>query len=994
MLSNRFASFVLSLVSIGFASGEVMGAPTAPDPAKEPVPQWIWGAKRARDNEMFNFRKDFDLPDEPKSARIWAACDNEMWLVIDNHLVGWNNQWQSPTSADVTKLLHAGPNAITVHAANADGPAGLILKLHIETASGKSLDLVTDSSWRVLGDTPKNWQDINFDDSSWKPAVSLGKYGVAPWGEIAENAINHPGQATPAEELTVMPGFKVELLYSVPKDQDSWVCMTPDPKGRLIVSGQNGPLFRVTPGKDADSTKVEKIDIPIGQAQGLLWAFHSLYVDVNGGGIGGHGAGFYRMKSPDGDHFDQPELLIPLNAGGEHGPHAIRLGPDNSLYVLAGNFTDPPKHLAETSPLKDYAEDQLTPRAPDGNGFATGRMAPGGYIIRCDQDGKNVELYCAGFRNPYDMDFNPDGELFAWDADMEWDIGMPWYRPTRVCLVDSGGEYGWRYGTGKWPEYFEDSLPPVVNTGLGSPTGVVFGTGAKFPARFQEAMFGCDWAYGKIDLFDVVPEGSGYKATFEPFVSGKAFDPTDIVINTDGAMYFTIGGRGTQSGLYRVTYIGNDSTAPVKHVPDAKSAEARELRHQLERFHGHRDPAAIDAAWESLNSPDRYLRFAARVAIEWQPASQWQERALDEKRPTASIESLIALSRVGDKSLQPQVIEALDRLQLTSLTREQLLISLRAYGLCFIRMGRPPQSQIELLQHRFDALYPSTDSIVNRELCRMLTYLEAPDVVAKSMALLSSAQTQEDQFHYAFLLRTLSNGWTPELRKQYFSFLNLAEDQYHGGASLKNFIKRMREDAEGTLSADERKELAPILDHRVISPVLKAVARRQFVRNWQMADLLLDLNEIKHDRNFADGKAAFESVQCLACHKFKDEGGSIGPDLTGVGNRFTPEYILESILLPSKVVSDQYANTQIITKDHDVIEGKVVKDDGDKLIVRPSPLSDATITIEKKNIARTQLSKVSPMPEGLVDVLNKNEILDLIAYLRSAGNASDSAFKH
>jgi putative heme-binding domain-containing protein len=506
-------------------------------------------------------------------------------------------------------------------------------------------------------------------------------------------------------------------------------------------------------------------------------------------------------------------------------------------------------------------------------------------------------------------------------------------------------------------------------------------------------MFGCDWAYGKIDLFDVVPDGAGYKATFEPFVSGKAFDPTDIVIDTDGAMYFTIGGRGTQSGLYRVTYVGSDSTERARPVVDSKSAEARRLRHKLESFHGHQDRAAVDAAWESLNSSDRYLRFAARAAVEWQPAAEWQERALEEKRPTASIEAMIALSRVGDKSLQPRVIAALDRLQLSSLTREQLLMSFRAYGLCFIRMDRPDDAVIRSLQSRFEALYPSTDSAANRELCRMLTYLGSPGVVPKSMALLASASTQEDQLHYAFILRTATTGWTPKMHQQYFSFLNLAEDQYHGGASLKNFIKHVREDAEQSLTDSEKKELASILDHRAASAATKVMIPRQFVRNWQMADLLPELKEVTHGRNFARGKAAFDSVQCAVCHKFKDEGGSIGPDLTGVGNRFTTEYVLESILLPSKVVADQYANTQIVTKDHDVIEGRVMKDEGDKLIVRPSPLSEATVTVEKKNVARTELSKVSPMPEGLVDVLSKDEILDLIAYLRASGNPDDKAFK-
>ena len=89
-------------------------------------------------------------------------------------------------------------------------------------------------------------------------------------------------------------------------------------------------------------------------------------------------------------------------------------------------------------------------------------MAPGGWIVRTDQDGKNWELLCAGLRNTYDIAFNTDGELFTFDSDMEWDTGTPWYRPTRVNHLVRGGEYGWRNGTGKWPEYSPDSLGAVV----------------------------------------------------------------------------------------------------------------------------------------------------------------------------------------------------------------------------------------------------------------------------------------------------------------------------------------------------------------------------------------------------------------------------------------------------------------------------------------------------------------------------------------------------
>ena len=145
-----------------------------------------------------------------------------------------------------------------------------------------------------------------------------------------------------------------------------------------------------------------------------------------------------------------------------------------------------------------WGEDHLLPRMPDGRGFMAGVLAPGGCIYKIDPDGKNWELISIGYRNPYDIAFNRDGDLFTYDADMEWDINTPWYRPTRVCHVASGSDFGWRNGAGKWPAYYPDSLPAVVDIGPGSPTGITFGYGAKFPAKYQEALFICDWSYGKL----------------------------------------------------------------------------------------------------------------------------------------------------------------------------------------------------------------------------------------------------------------------------------------------------------------------------------------------------------------------------------------------------------------------------------------------------------------------------------------------------------------
>ena len=134
-----------------------------------------------------------------------------------------------------------------------------------------------------------------------------------------------------------------------------------------------------------------------------------------------------------------------------------------------------------------------------------GEKAPGGFICRVSPDGKKWDLVAIGFRNPFDLAFHRDGELFTYDSDMEWDIGAPWYRPTCALHVTGGAEFGYRNGAGKWPAYTIDSLPPVVNVGPGSPTGVAFGYGAKFPIKYQEALFLCDWSYGRLYALHLKP---------------------------------------------------------------------------------------------------------------------------------------------------------------------------------------------------------------------------------------------------------------------------------------------------------------------------------------------------------------------------------------------------------------------------------------------------------------------------------------------------------
>lgn len=819
-----------------------------------------------------------------------------------------------------------------------------------------------------------------------------------------------PPAATPVDRLKVAKGFKVELLYTVPREKEgSWVSLAVDPKGRLITSDQDGKLFRVTPpplGGQASEIKVESIPAEIGMAQGLLWAFDSLYVVVNGNGKQPNG--LYRVRDTDGDDMlDKVELLQALKGGGEHGPHGVVLSPDGkSLYVVAGNATTlPPLH--DSLVPRVWGEDNLLPRITDGNGFMADEKAPGGYVCRVDPDGKKWELVSMGYRNPYDIAFHRDGDLLTYDSDMEWDMNTPWYRPTRVCDAVSGSDFGYRNGAGKWPVYSFDTLPPVVNVGPGSPTGITFGYGAKFPTKYQEALFICDWSYGKLYAVHMKPQGASYTGELEEFITGTPLPLTDLVVNPkDGALYFAIGGRKTTSGLYRVTYDGSESTAPPAAVADA-SAAARAERRALEAFHARRDPQAAEKAWPFLSNTDRFLRYAARVAIAHQDPATWRDRALAETHPQAALEALLALVQVSfqdpahraadapasDAALKGRVLEALERLKWDALSYQQRLDLVRVYTVLFNRAGRPDEATTSRLLALIDPLYPTKGKELNIELCNLLVYLGAPDVAEKSMDLLTKAPTQEEQIDFARALRVSKNGWTPALRKAYFSWFGTAAT-FRGGASFGGFLKKIKADAVATLSDSEKAELKPLIDAPVQAPTA-AAAPRPKVKEWTLDELapLIEAG-FKEKRDFDRGRNLFGAASCAGCHRFANDGGAAGPDLTGVAGRFSTRDLLESIVVPSKVISDQYGAITVATSDGKVVTGRIVNLHGDTMSINTNMLDPtAQVNIDRKTIEETKPSPVSMMPEGLLNTLHKDELLDLLAYLLSGGDRTNKMFR-
>jgi len=962
--------------------------------ANAATPSWIWKSKEPGEREKVFFRQEVALPADIASASVEVTCDNWQELWVNGRDFGFSAEWTSPQNYDVTSALTPnGRNVIAVEGRNEGGMAAMALRLDVKLKSGKTIEIVSDPRWKCSSEAPTGWQKPGFDASSWPVAVEVAKMGDAPWGEI----LSAPAAASSGpEDMTtryqVAKDFKLERLYHVPKNQGSWVAMTVDGKGHLLCSDQYGQIYRVTPGTAAgQASQVVPAGIKLGGAHGLLWNNGTLYVTVN---EGPEESGVWAVPDFSGDKpSGQPKLLKAMKGRGEHGPHGLALSPDGKwIYVTAGNFTDLPA-IDASLPNKNWNEDQLLPRIGDPGGHARDRMAPGGCICRFSLDGSRWELFACGLRNAYDLAFNDKGDLITYDSDMEWDMGMPWYRPTRICYVTPGAEFGWRNGSGPWPEYYEDSMAPILNVGPGSPTGVVSGRGAKFPASYQKCVFALDWTYATLYAIHLTPEGGGYKAEREEFVAGNGLPLTDAVVGADGAMYFLSGGRKTDSSLWRVTYTGHESVAPVPYV-----AKPLELADRA-------------GAWDGMASPSRTIRYQSRLAVETVDPAAISTRLSKETDAWKTIGGAMALARTNPNTYREAILIALDRLDWSKLDSQQRINWLRVCDLLFIRSGEPKAEERARILAKIDAAFPSDRDDVNRELCRLLSDLQAPGIVTRTVMLMDSAgpppppdwsalaqrnagygKTVMDMIehfaspqvlHYLYCLRVVKGPWTADERTRYFGWFSKLQSK-RGGNSFNGFISEIRKQALENATPAEREMVAKLDPSKPAVAVERPVAKGPG-RAWTI-DEVVKLGDGGLKGDVANGRRMFDACMCSSCHKVGGEGGGqgggVGPDLTTVAGRFQLKDLAEAIIDPSKTVSDQFAFDNLTLTDGTVVFGKIVneKDLHELVATNPFDLSQTT-DIERSRIKSIKPSPQSPMPPGLIYQLNPDELKDLLSYL-------------
>jgi putative heme-binding domain-containing protein len=433
-----------------------------------------------------------------------------------------------------------------------------------------------------------------------------------------------------------------------------------------------------------------------------------------------------------------------------------------------------------------------------------------------------------------------------------------------------------------------------------------------------------------------------------------------------------------------VTYSGRETVMPVAPGPD-RGDQVRHLRHRIEAGD------AIDLAWANLSHEDRSIRYAARVAIERWPVERWRSRALAEANPRARIAALVALARRGDRSDRAGIVEALSRLDWADLTDRDRLDLLRAYELAATRLGPPDRATRGLIARALNPYFPTHNDRLNRELAEILSTLNAPDVIPRTLRLLDEARTQEQQIHYVMCLRDVERGWTLGHRQHLFGWFARAAAQ-RGGLTFAEYLDQIKRDAVSRLPAREREALADLLRERPPEDPYVGLKGRSLVRRWTAAELLPIVDRGTKMADPKRGRNVFAAALCYRCHRFEGQGGMVGPDLTGVARRFGARDLLEAVIEPNRVISDQYRTSQIALKDGRILSGKVKDISGNTLVLMRDPLNPSDLLMVARDaIDEIAWSPSSMMPTGLLDTYTEGDIMDLLAFLRSSTANDESA---
>lgn len=398
-----------------------------------------------------------------------------------------------------------------------------------------------------------------------------------------------------ADGLPAVPdGFEISVFASEPLVRNP-CAMAFDAQGRLFVS--QGPQYRKptpeTPGDrisilidsdgDGVADRTKTFADGLNHVQGMAWRGRDLWV--------ANAPELTIVRDTNGDDEADEYVLVYGGLGNiEHALHGLTHAPDGRVYMTKGNskgYVDSDSPELYVAP-KAFAElwgmelPQGTPEIPDPIVFTRESYRRGyhnpnddwgteGGVLRCDRNGRHLEIVSRGMRNPWDMAFD---ENFNWLlTDQDQDGG------DRILSPFPGAHFGWGH---HWSAHWtgDNHLPTMPLTGPlfhGSGTGVVYNASSHLSEKYRGVFFAADWLNRSIFVFRPQWDGALMRNMDEPEVlvaapqgrslgasSGMVFEPTDIEIGPDGALWILSWGHGygatikdgkqTDAGrVYRIT---------------------------------------------------------------------------------------------------------------------------------------------------------------------------------------------------------------------------------------------------------------------------------------------------------------------------------------------------------------------------------------------------------------------------------------------------------
>jgi len=330
----------------------------------------------------------------------------------------------------------------------------------------------------------------------------------------------------------------------------------------------------------------------------------------------------------------------------------------------------------------------------------------------------------------------------------------------------------------------------------------------------------------------------------------------------------------------------------------------------------------------------------------------------------------------GDRTRGQEALAAADR--------ATVLPTLRAIAILLARGVEIAPPELARLHALLDALDGHPAAEVRREVVELLVAARHPDALSRVLVRLDAAASQEEEIHCVHTLCRHPGPWTTPAHRRLLAWFAGAR-ALRGGNLLPQIVARMQADILATIPPDARGELAADIA-RLTDPApgtpLPRRPPRPFVKRWALDDLAGQLDPGSLGGRDRDaGLRALAAGECLACHRFGDSGSSIGPDLSAVGRRFDARAILESVLEPSRVVDPKYHATTWVTADGRAVTGRAAMVNDREIAVETDVLTGARVTLARAEIESSHPSTVSPMPQGLLDTLSRDEVLDLLALL-------------